>query len=67
MHILALWVLTGHRREFRQGLLTANVDLCKAFDSVNRDGLWGILSLRGVPPKLINLISELYTGTETAV
>ena len=37
--ILALRVLTECRRELRQGLLAADVDLCKAFDSVNRDGL----------------------------
>ena len=65
--ILALWVLTERRREFWQGLLAAYVDLCKAFDSVNRDVLWRILGLRGVPLKLINLISELYSGTESAV
>ena len=37
------------------------------FDSVNQDALWRILSLRGVPPKLINLMSELYSGSESAV
>ena len=62
--ILALRVLTECRREFRQGLLAADVDLCKAFDSVNWDALERILGLRGVPPKLINLMSELYSGTE---
>ena len=65
--ILALQVLTECRRELQQGLLAAYVDLCKAFDSVNRDALWRILGLRGVPPKLINLMPELYTGTESAV
>ena len=65
--ILALQVLTECRGEFQQGLLAANVDLCKAFDSVNRDALWRILGLRGVPPKQINLMSELYSGTESAV
>ena len=34
---------------------------------MNRDALWKILGLYGVPPKLINLISELYSGTESAV
>ena len=63
--ILALRVLTERRREFRQGLLAANAYLCKVFDSVNRDALWSILGLRGVPPKLINLISELFSGTES--
>ena len=62
-HILALWVITEHRREFQQGLLAADVDVCKAFYSVNRDALWRILGVRGVPPKRINLMSELYSGT----
>ena len=34
---------------------------------MNRDALWGILGLRGMPPKWINLISEPYSGTESAV
>ena len=58
--ILALRVLTERRREVQQGLLAAYVDLCKALDSVNRDAPWRILGLRGVPPKLINLMSEIW-------
>ena len=65
--ILALWVLTKCRREFQQGLLAAYVDLCKVFDSVNWDALSRIHGLHGVPTKLINLMSELYSGTESAV
>ena len=34
---------------------------------MNRDTLWRILGLRGVPPKLINLMSQLYSGTESTV
>ena len=45
----------------------AYVDLCKAFDSMNQDALWRSLGLRGVPPKLIDLMSDLYSGTESAV
>ena len=56
--ILAIRVLTECRQEFRQGPLSVYVDLCKAFDSVNRDALWRILGLRGVPAKLINLMSK---------
>ena len=51
---------------FSRGCFAAYVDLCKVFDSVNADALWRIL-LRGVPPKLINLMYELYSGTESAV
>ena len=65
--ILALRVLIERKREFRQGLLAAYVDLRKAFDSVNRDVLWRILELRGVPTHLIMLMSALYTGTVSAV
>ena len=65
--ILAFRVLTERRREFWQGLLAAYVNLCEAFDSVNREALWRILRLRGVPPKLIDLMSELYSGTESTV
>ena len=50
-----------------QGLLAAYVDLCKTFDSENRDAIWRILGLRRVPAKLINLMSALYSGTESAV
>ena len=65
--ILALQVLTERRRDFQQGPLAAYVDLCKTFDSVNQDALWRILGLCGVPSKLINLISERYSRTESAV
>ena len=34
---------------------------------MNRDALWRIFGLHGVPPKLINLMSELYSGTESAM
>ena len=45
--ILALWILTECRLEFRQGLLAAYVDLCNTFDSVNQDALWRILVFVG--------------------
>ena len=65
--IRALRVLTERTRAFRHGLFAAYVHLCKVFDSVNRDALWRILGLCEVPPKLINLMSELYSGTDSAV
>ena len=34
---------------------------------MNWDALWSIVGLHGVPPKLINLMSELYSGTESAM
>ena len=37
------------------------------FDSVNPYALWRILGFRGVPPNLINLMSELHSGNESAM
>ena len=34
---------------------------------MNQDALWRIFSPRGVPPKLIDLMSEQYSGAESAV
>ena len=34
---------------------------------MNLDALWRILGLLGVTPKLIDLMSELYSGTESSV
>ena len=65
--ILALRVLVERRREFRQGLLAAYVDLKKAFDSVYREALWDLLRLRGIPARIIGLLTGLYSGTESAV
>ena len=65
--ILALPVLTERRREFRQGLLAGYIDLCKAFDSVNRMPSGGFLAFVGCHKKLIDLMSELLSGTESAV
>ena len=50
-----------------QGMLAAYVDLCEAFNSVMRYFLWRILGLNGVQAKLIDLMSELYSGSESAV
>ncbi|KAG0730593.1 Retrovirus-related Pol polyprotein from type-2 retrotransposable element R2DM [Chionoecetes opilio] len=65
--ILALRVLVERRREFRQGMLAANVDLKKAFDPVHRESLWDLLRLRGIPARTIDLITGLYSGTESAM
>ena len=65
--ILALRVLVERRREFRQGFLAAFVDLKKAFDSVHRESLWDLLRLRGIPAAILDLLTGLYSGTESAV
>ena len=43
-------------------LHAAFVDFSKAFDSVNHEALWEVLEARGIHPKLISLIKNLYKG-----
>ena len=56
-----------HRCEFRQGMRAAYVDLKKAFDSVHQETLWDLLHLRGIPARIIVLLTGLYSGTVSAV
>ena len=42
----------------------AFVDFSKAFDSVNH---WEVLEARGIHPKLISLIKDLYEGNRVQV
>ena len=65
--ILALRLLAERRREYRQPLFAAYVDLKKAFDSVDRRALWQVLLKRGIPCKLVELISALYSNTFSCV
>ena len=48
--------------EQRQDLYLLFIDLTKAFDTVNRPGLWSILSKLGCPPKFINMMWSLHNG-----
>ena len=43
------------------------VDLTKAFDTVNRNGLWKILQKSGCPDKLTALISSFHDGIQARV
>jgi len=49
-------------RASRTPLWVAFVDYRKAFDCINREALWEILALRGVPDHLIQLVRDLYEG-----
>jgi hypothetical protein len=54
--------LVEQHREFRTTMWAAFVDFRKAFDSINREALWRVLAARGVCPKLVQLIRDLYSG-----
>ena len=51
--------LVERRREFRQEMLAAYVNLRKAFDSVHRETFWDFLRLRGIPARIIGLLTGL--------
>ena len=38
------------------------IDLTKAFDTVDRPGLWAILSKIGCPDKFINIVRSFHDG-----
>jgi hypothetical protein len=49
-------------RDFNTPLHAAFVDFRKAFDSVDREALWQLLRARGLAPKMVDLLEDLYTG-----
>ena len=49
-------------REQNKDLYMVFVDLTKAFDTVNRDGLWRILQKLGCPEKFVSLIRSFHEG-----
>ena len=65
--IVALRLLAVRRREYRQPLYAAYIDLRAAFDSLERNSLWNILKTIGIPPKLVDIIKTLYSSTHSVV
>ena len=45
-----------------QSLFLAFIDLTKAFDTVNRDLLWKVLSKFGCPPHFLQMLRALHDG-----
>ncbi|XP_027210085.2 probable RNA-directed DNA polymerase from transposon BS [Penaeus vannamei] len=60
--IFALRQLQGKCREQNQNLYVLFVDLMKAFDTVNREGLWSILSKFDCPSNFIKIIRSFHNG-----
>ena len=54
-------------REQNQDLYVVFVDLTKAFDTVNRDGLWHVLKKLGCPEKFVSVVKSLHDGMEARV
>jgi len=58
---------TGTGEHYRLGVRAAYVDLKAAFDSVDRLALWKALRGIGTPSIILNLISDLHTGTVSCI
>ena len=65
--IFSLRQLQEKGREQHMSLYIAFIDLTKAFDLVNRDGLFKVLPKIGCPPKLHSMIESFHTDTKGTV
>ncbi|BHF59450.1 hypothetical protein SprV_0100240700 [Sparganum proliferum] len=54
-------------QEMRTHLYSTFVDLTKAFDTVNREGLWKIMQKFGCPERFIQMVCRLYDGMMAGV
>ncbi|VDL91185.1 unnamed protein product [Schistocephalus solidus] len=55
-----LWDLQEKCQEMRTHLYTTFVDLTKAFDMVNRDGLWKVMQKFGCPERFTHMVRQLH-------
>ena len=65
--ILCLRRLIEESQAFNKDLALVFVDFSKAFDSVDRNKMFEILELYGIPPKIIDCIKVLYTDTSATI
>ena len=63
--IIALRLQAERRHEYRQPLYAAYINLRVAFNSLDRNSLWNILTTIGMPPKLVDIIKTLYSSTNS--
>ncbi|VDM05479.1 unnamed protein product, partial [Schistocephalus solidus] len=54
-------------QEMRTHLYTTFVDLTKAFDTVNRDGLWKVMRKFGCPERFTHMVRQLHDGMTARV
>ena len=54
-------------REQNRDLFLAFIDLTKAFDTVNRDLLWQVLSKFGCPPNFLTILQEFHNNMKAKV
>ena len=70
MSLSALFVMRQLQekcREQHRDLYAAFIDLTKAFDTVNRELLWGVMLKVGCPPKFIAILRAFHDGMNATV
>ena len=65
--MFALGVLMEKYREGQRELHCVFVDLEKAYDRVPREELWYCISKSGMAEKCVQLVQDMYEGSETVV
>ena len=53
--------------EWNSSLYMNFIDFEKAFDSIHHPSLWQIMSLYGLPPKVINIVKDMYANNACCV
>ena len=66
-HILALRRILEEVRKNNLPAVLIFLDFKKAFDSINRAMMFKILKAYGIPPRVLNAIKAMYTGTRAKV
>ena len=57
----------GERREFQKNIYSCFTDYTKAFNSVDHNELWKIITEMGIPDHLTCLLTNIYADQETTV
>ena len=60
------WIIEK-AREFWESMYFWFIDYAKAFDSVDHNKLWEILTEMGIPDHMTSLLGNLYAGQEATV
>ncbi|XP_059159472.1 uncharacterized protein LOC131943390 [Physella acuta] len=66
-HIATLRIIIEQSLEWQSPLYMNFVDFEKAFDSVNRDVIWKLMSHYGIPNKCISITQKLYEDSTSQV
>ena len=65
--IFSIRQLQEKAMEQKQDLYIAFFDFKKAFDTVNREMLWKVLTILGCPQKFVNIVKDFHENTEANI